>query len=75
MLLWLWHRLAAVAPIGPLVQKLPYAVGAALKKKKKERKERKEMKINIGLKPAFAVSLRWSLLGHFLNHASAIAGW
>ena len=68
--------MAAVAPIGPLVQKLPYAVGAALKKKKKkERKERKEMKINIGLKPAFAVSLRWSLRGHFLNHASAIAGW
>ena len=33
-LLWLWYRLAAVAPIGPLAWEPPYAVGAALKKKK-----------------------------------------
>ena len=32
-LLWLWHRPAAVAPIQPLVWKLPYAVGAALNSK------------------------------------------
>ena len=25
MLLWLWHRLAATAPIGPLAWELPYA--------------------------------------------------
>ena len=36
--LWLWHRLAAAAPIGPLVWELTYAVGEALKKKKKKRK-------------------------------------
>ena len=30
-LLWLWCRLAAVAPIGPLAWELPYAMGAALK--------------------------------------------
>ena len=35
VLLWLWRRLAATAPIGPLVQEFPYAVGMALKKKKK----------------------------------------
>ena len=29
-LLWLWHRLAAAAPIPPLAWELPYAVGAAL---------------------------------------------
>jgi len=33
--LWLWHRLAAEAPIQPLVWELPYAAGAALKRKKK----------------------------------------
>ena len=31
-----WCRLAAAAPIGPLVWELPYVSGAALKKKKKE---------------------------------------
>ena len=31
VLLWLWHRLAAVAPIKP-----PYAMGAALKSQKKK---------------------------------------
>ena len=34
--LWLWYRLAAVAPIGPLAWESPYAAGAALKKKKKK---------------------------------------
>ena len=34
-LVWLWHRPAAAAPIGPLAQELPYAAGAALKKSKK----------------------------------------
>ena len=32
-LLWLWHRPAAVAPIGPLAWDPPYAPGAALPKK------------------------------------------
>ena len=36
VLLWLWCKLAAVAPIRPLAWDLPYAMGAALKKKKKE---------------------------------------
>ena len=34
VLLWLWYRPAAVAPIGPLAWEPPYAAGAALKKKK-----------------------------------------
>ena len=34
ILLWLWHRPAAVALIGPLAWKPPYAVGTALKSKK-----------------------------------------
>ena len=39
MLLWLWHRLAAVVPIGPLAWETPYAVGAALEKGKKTKKK------------------------------------
>ena len=32
-MLWLWHRPAAAAPIGPLAQETPYVASAALKKK------------------------------------------
>ena len=32
---WLWHKAAAVAPIQPLAQELPYATGAVFKKKNK----------------------------------------
>ena len=35
VLLWLWCRVAAAAPIRPLAWELPYAAGVALKKKKK----------------------------------------
>ena len=38
MLLWLWWRLAAVAPIRPLAWEPPYAAGAALKRQKTEKK-------------------------------------
>ena len=43
MLLWLWHRSAATAPIGSLAWELPCAVGVALKRQKdqKKKKERK----------------------------------
>ena len=42
MLLWLWLRLVATAPIRPLVWELPYAVGVALKKAKKKKKKKKK---------------------------------
>ena len=35
VLLWLWRRPAAAAPIGSLAWEPPYAVDTALKKKKK----------------------------------------
>ena len=38
VLLWLWHRLAAVAPIRPLAWEPPYALAAALKRQKTEKK-------------------------------------
>ena len=34
-LLWLCHRLAAAALMQPLAQELPYALGAALKRREK----------------------------------------
>ena len=40
-MLWLWCRLAAAAPIWPLVWELPYAIAAALKKKKEKKKKKK----------------------------------
>ena len=33
--LWLWHRPAATAPVGPLAWEHPYAAGMALKRQKK----------------------------------------
>ena len=39
-LLWLWHRLAATAPIRPLAWEPLYAMGAALEKTKKTKKKK-----------------------------------
>ena len=36
-LLWLWHRLATVALIGPLAWEPPHAVGVALKRQKEKK--------------------------------------
>ena len=44
VLLWLWHRLAAVAPIRPLAWEPPYAKGVALKRKKKKEKKKTKTK-------------------------------
>ena len=38
VLLWLWRRPAATAPIRPLAWKPPYVTGAALEKPKKKTK-------------------------------------
>ena len=38
--LWLWRRLAATAPMGPLAWEPPYAAGAALEKAKKDKKKK-----------------------------------
>ena len=40
MLLWLWCRWAAVAPIRLLAWEPPYAAGAALEKTKKKKKKK-----------------------------------
>ena len=43
-LLWLWHRLAAIAPIRPLAWDPPYATEAALEKAKRQKKKTKKRK-------------------------------
>ena len=53
LLLWLYHRLAATAPIGRLAWEHPHAAGAAQemakrqKKKKKNRNKRTDLKIKL----------------------------
>ena len=42
VLLWLWHRAAATAPIRPLAGEPPYAVGVALEKAKRQKEEKKK---------------------------------
>ena len=41
VVLWLWRRPTAAAPIPPLVQELTYATGSALKRQKKKKKKKK----------------------------------
>ena len=38
-LLWLWHRLVAMAPIRPLAWESPYATGAALENAKRQKNQ------------------------------------
>ena len=42
VLLWLWCRLAATAPIQTLAWEPPYAVGTTLKRQKDQKKKKKE---------------------------------
>ena len=48
LLLWLWCRLVATAPIGPLAWEPPYATGAALEKAKRQKKKKKKKNIDVG---------------------------
>ena len=49
VLLWLWRRPAAAAPIRSLAWEPPYAMGAVLKRQnKKKKKRKKKRKENIG---------------------------
>ena len=42
VLLWLWHRLAATAPIRPLAWEPLYAAGVALEKAKRQKRKKKK---------------------------------
>ena len=54
MLLWLWCRLAAIAPIRSLAWKPPYAMGMALKRQKTKKKK----KILRGLSGIYHMNLK-----------------
>ena len=43
MLLWLWCRRAATAPVGPLAWEHPHAVGSGPRKGKNTKKKKKEV--------------------------------
>ena len=47
-LLWLWRRLVATAPIGPLAWEPPYAEGMAREMAKRQKKKKKKGKTKTG---------------------------
>ena len=48
VLLRLWHRLVAIAPITPLAWEPPCAMDAVLKKTKRQKKEKRKEMIQLG---------------------------
>ena len=69
-LLWLWHRLAATAPIWPLAWEPPYALGVVLKKDKKTKKK-KRVQNNLTLRGR----LRWTKVHKFTGEALTLLAW
>ena len=57
-LLWLWHRPASVAPIGPLAWEPPYAASAALRRSKLNQKYNVK-KIKVALSNTVATNRMW----------------
>ena len=49
LLLWLWRRPVATAPMRTLAWESPYAMGAALEKAKRQKKCKKKKKLNVEL--------------------------
>ena len=49
VLLWLWPRPAATAPIRPQAWEPPYAMGAALKRQKDQKKKKKCNLMGVGV--------------------------
>ena len=45
-LLWLWRRLAAIAPVGALARELPYAKDVALNKQTNKKSPKWNLKVN-----------------------------
>ena len=64
VLLWLWHRPTATAPIGPLAWEPPYASGVALEKAKGQKKKGRvhlPLPAALGLMNLFGVAFRHQL--------------
>ena len=73
VLLWLWHRQAAAAPIQPLAWELPYALGVFLKRKRKKKKGN-QPKMVPGPFSSLTVSFELSLLSYIPAPNSAGTG-
>jgi len=63
-LLWLWRRLAATAPIGPLAWEPPYAAEAALEKAKRQKKKKI---VNAMSSVTLKTNLNWVYLSIYLS--------
>ena len=48
--LWLWHRPAATAPIGPLAWEPPYAAGTALRRQRDQKNLKRKTHTKLGQK-------------------------
>ena len=57
VLLWLWYRLAAVAPIGPLAWEPSHALGIALKSQRKKNPNQKKM--GLGKKTGYKIYISY----------------
>ena len=70
-LLWLWYRLAAAAPIQPLVWELPYVVGVTLKRPKKKKNQ-----LNINVEVNFWILSFLPLMGIYSKgYFSSYGNW
>ena len=57
-LLWLWYRLAAIAPLGPLAWEPPHDMGVALKGKNNQKTNKKAFQLG-GLRDLGTCRGRW----------------
>ena len=80
--LWLWCRLAAVAPIRPLAWELPHAVGTALKSKQTNKNTAREIGKAVGVSGKAEAShsnkgSRQSFIkaGVLLDHGQNLVKW
>ena len=60
VLLWLWHRPVARAPIPPLAWEPPYAIRMAqeMAKRQKKKKKKKELKLSLCNKVSYSVNMK-----------------
>ena len=59
--LWLWYRLAAVAPIGSLAWEPPFVMGVAIKRQKTKDKKKKKKPKSETLDLLGSLAARWPL--------------
>ena len=68
-LLWLWHRLEAVALIWPLAWELLYATGAVLKSEKKKEKKKRDYFVSFTIRHKTVPFLKVFSVGPSICHS------